>query len=102
LGAVVLLFAVSMRAAIIATAAAVVIGLWLFAPKPTVDVRSARLAPFASSATLAPISVWDMHNRAALEGLPEQQFEDLSFVFTESGDKQALAARLAGDTVQRQ
>ena len=83
-------------------AAAVVIGLWLFAPKPTVDVRSARLATFASSATVAPISVWDIHNRAALKGLPEQQFEDLSFVFTESGDKPAPAARLVvRDTGQR-
>ena len=82
-----------MRAAIIATAAAVVIGFLLFASKPSVDV---------SSATLAPISVWDAHNHAHAEGLPVLHFEDLSFVFTESGDKPASAARLVvRDTGQR-
>jgi len=83
-----------MRAAIIATAAAVVVALWLFSPKPSVGVSSATLA------TLAPIS--DVRNRAHLEGLPVLHFEDLSFVFTESGDKPAPAARLVVDSGQRQ
>ena len=98
-----------MRAVIIATAAAVVIGFLLFASKPSVDVSSATLALFAatpsvdvSSAKLAPISVWDAHNHAQVEGLPVLHFEDLSFAFTESGDKPAPAARLVvRDTGQR-
>jgi len=98
-----------MRAVIIATAAAVVIAVWLFTPKSSLDVSWATLALFApkpsvdvSSAVLASISVWDVHNRVHLEGLPEQDFEDLSLVFTESGDKPAPAARLVVDTRQRQ
>jgi hypothetical protein len=67
-----------MRTVIIATTA-VVVALWLFAPKPTAD----------STASLAPplISYWDAHNQAHLQGIPVQHFEDLSFVFTERGDK---------------
>ena len=85
-----------MRAAIIATAAAVVVALWLFSPKPSVGVSSATLA------TLAPISIWDAHNQAHLAGMPVQHFEDVSFVFTESGDKPAPAVRVVRDTGQRQ
>jgi len=42
----------------------------------------ATLAPF-------PISYWDAHTYSHLEGMPVQHFEDVSLVFTESGDKPA-------------
>ena len=83
-----------MRTVIIATAAAVVIALWLFAPKPAADISTALLAPTS-------ISYWDAHMHAHLGGIPVQHFEDLSLVFTESDDKQAPPARLVVDTGQR-
>jgi hypothetical protein len=79
----------------IAIAAAVVVGLWLFAPKPAAHISTASLAP-------SPMSYWDVHNFAQLDGLPVLHFADLSLVLTESGDKPAPAARLVQDTGQRQ
>jgi hypothetical protein len=84
-----------MRVAIIATAAAVVIAVWLFAPKRSTDISAASLAA-------TQISIWEAHNHAHLGGLPVLHFEDQSLVFTESGDKPAPAARLVHDTGQRQ
>jgi hypothetical protein len=81
-----------MRTLIIATAAAVVVALWLFAPKVPTDISTASLALF---------SYWDAHNHAHLGGIPVQQFEDLSVVFTESGDKPAATAHVVKGTAQR-
>jgi hypothetical protein len=80
----------------LAIAAAVLLGIWNnFAPRSETGISAASLAP-------SPISIWDAHNHAHLGGLPVQHFEDLSLIFTESGDKPAPAARLVVDTRQRQ
>ena len=77
-----------MRAVIIATVAAVIVAFWLFAPHPLKNVSKATLGPAPT------ISYWDAHNQAHLGPMPVQHFEDLSLVFTESGDNPAPAARL--------
>ena len=71
--------------------AAMVVGLWLFAPKPAQDISTASLAPSSTS-------YWDAHSQAHLEGVPVQHFEDLRVVFTDSGDKQTPPALLVRET----
>jgi hypothetical protein len=63
-----------MRTVIIAAAIAVVVALWLFAPHPPKNTAMATLGPAAISLGPAPISYWDAHNQAHLEGISDAAF----------------------------
>ena len=54
----------------------VAIGVWLNVASHPVSVSEARMAP--------SISIWEIHNRAHLENLPVERFEDQSPEFAEA------------------
>jgi hypothetical protein len=59
--------------------AAVSVGGWLtFANSPANHLASVSSGPVVSPA----ISIWEIHNKAHLEFLPVQDFEDQTMVFT--------------------
>ena len=56
--------------AVVTAGLIVAIGVWLNVASRPAAVSEARIAP--------SISIWEMHNRAHVENLPVQHFEDQS------------------------
>ena len=62
-----------------AALAAVSIGVWLNSSNESMTGSSV-----AKATTTPALTIWEIHNLAHIKFLPDEQFEDQSFVFTEA------------------